>query len=157
MVKKLPANAGDIRDTGSIPGPRRSPGAENDNLGQYSWASLVTQMAKESACNVGDPGSIPRLGTSPREGDGFPVQYSCLENSMDRGAWRATVPGVAKSRYDWVTFTTSFTIQYPCLGKPMNRGAWRAILYALAKGQTWLSKKINSIQWLGYGFNFWCV
>ena len=42
---------------------------------------------KESTCNVGDPGSIPRLGRSPGEGNGNPLQYSCLENSMDRGAW----------------------------------------------------------------------
>ena len=53
---------------------------------------------KESACNVGDLGSIPGLGRSPGEGNGYPVQYSCLENSMDRGAWWATVHGVAKSQ-----------------------------------------------------------
>ena len=50
-----------------------------------------------SACNAGDPGSIPGLGRSPGEGNGNPLQYSCLENPMDRGAWRATVHGVAKS------------------------------------------------------------
>ena len=52
---------------------------------------------KESACNEGDPGLIPGSGRSPGEGNGNPVQYSCLENSMDRGAWRATVHGVEKS------------------------------------------------------------
>ena len=52
---------------------------------------------KESACNVGDLGSIPGLGRSPGGGDGKPLQYSCLENSMDRGTWQATVHGVAKS------------------------------------------------------------
>ena len=52
---------------------------------------------KESACNAGDLGSIPRLGRSPGEGKGNPLQYSCLKNSVDRGAWRATVHGVAKS------------------------------------------------------------
>ena len=57
VVKNLPANAGDIRDAGLIPGPGRSPG----------------------------------------EGNGNPLQYSCLENPMDRGAWRATVRGVAKT------------------------------------------------------------
>ena len=45
---------------------------------------------KESACNVGDPGLIPRSGRSPGEGHGNPLQYSCLENPMDRGAWWAT-------------------------------------------------------------------
>ena len=42
---------------------------------------------KESACSAGDPGSIPGLGRSPGEGNGNPLQYSCLENSMDKGAW----------------------------------------------------------------------
>ena len=45
---------------------------------------------KESACNAGDMGSIPGLGRSPGEGNGNPLQYSCLENSVDRGDWRAT-------------------------------------------------------------------
>ena len=52
---------------------------------------------KESACNAGDMGSIPGLGRSPGEENGNPLQYSCLENSMDRGAWWVTVHGVAKS------------------------------------------------------------
>ena len=51
--------------------------------------------SEESACNVGDLGSIPGSGRSPGEGNGNPLQYSCLENSMDRGAWRATLHGVA--------------------------------------------------------------
>ena len=51
---------------------------------------------KVSAYNVGDPGSIPGLGRSPGEGNGNPLQYSCLENSMDRGAWQATVHRVAR-------------------------------------------------------------
>ena len=53
---------------------------------------------KASACNVGDLGSIPGLGRSPGEGKGNPLQYSCLENPMDRGAWWATVNGVANSQ-----------------------------------------------------------
>ena len=53
---------------------------------------------KESACNVGDQGSIPGLGRSSGEGNGRPLQYACLENPMDRGAWRAIVCGVAKSQ-----------------------------------------------------------
>ena len=52
---------------------------------------------KESACNAGDPGLIPELGRSSGEGNGNPLQYFCLENSMDRGAWWATVHGVTKS------------------------------------------------------------
>ena len=53
---------------------------------------------KESTRNVGDPGSIPGSGRSPGEGNGYPLQYSCLENSMDRGAWWATIYGITKSQ-----------------------------------------------------------
>ena len=52
---------------------------------------------KESTCNAGDTGLIPGSGRSPGEGNGYPLQYSCLENAMDRGAWRAAVHGVPKS------------------------------------------------------------
>ena len=52
---------------------------------------------KESACNAGDPGSIPGLERSPGEGNGTPLQYSCLENPMDGGAWQATVHGIIES------------------------------------------------------------
>ena len=52
---------------------------------------------KASACNAGDLGSIPGSGRSPGEGNGNPLQYSCLEIPMDRGAWQATVQGVAES------------------------------------------------------------
>ena len=52
---------------------------------------------KASASNAGDPGSVPGSGRFPGEGNGNPLQYSCLENLMDRGAWQATVHGVAKS------------------------------------------------------------
>ena len=53
---------------------------------------------KEFACIVGDLGSIPGLRRSPGEGNGNPLQYACLENSMDRGAWQAKVRGVAKNQ-----------------------------------------------------------
>ena len=59
--------------------------------------------SKESAYNAGNPGLIPGFGRSPGEGHGSPLQYSCLENSMDRGACRATVPGVARVRHDSAT------------------------------------------------------
>ena len=62
-------------------------------------ASFSGDLAcKEFACNAGDPGSIPGLGRCPGEGNGNPLQYSCLGNCMDRGAWQATVHGVTKSR-----------------------------------------------------------
>ena len=53
--------------------------------------------SKESTCQAGDVGSIPGLGRSPGEGNGNPLQYSCLETPMDRGAWQVIVYGVAKS------------------------------------------------------------
>ena len=63
----------------------------------FSLASLLAQMVK-SACSVGDTGSIPGLGRFPGEENGNSLQYSCLKNSVGRGAWWATVHGVAKSR-----------------------------------------------------------
>ena len=62
--------------------------------------------SKASAHNVGDLGSIPGLGRSPGEGNGNPLQYSCLENSIDGGAWWATVHGVAKSWTQLSDFTS---------------------------------------------------
>ena len=61
---------------------------------------------KAPACNVGDPDSIPGSGRSPGEGNGNPLQHSCLENPMDRGAWQAIVYGVAKSRTRLSDFMT---------------------------------------------------
>ena len=59
---------------------------------------------KESACSLGDPGSIPRLGRSPGEGNGNLVQYSCLGNPMERESWRAMVHGGHKRvRHDLAT------------------------------------------------------
>ena len=63
---------------------------------------------KASAYNVRDPGSIPGSGRSPGEGNGNPLQYSCLENPMDGGAWLAIVHGVAKSWTQLSNFTFTF-------------------------------------------------
>ena len=57
-----------------------------------------SSVGKESACSAGDMGSIPELGRSPGEGNGNPLQYSCLENLMDRGVWWAVLHGVTKSQ-----------------------------------------------------------
>ena len=62
-----------------------------------AWFPWWLKQYKESTCNAGDLASIPGLGRSPGEGNGYPLQYSCLENSKDGGAWRAAVHGVAKS------------------------------------------------------------
>ena len=61
---------------------------------------------KASACNAGDQGLIPGLGRSPGEGNGNPLQHSCLENPMDGGAWKATVHGVTKSWIRLSEFTS---------------------------------------------------
>ena len=67
-------------------------------MGFSKWLS-----SKESACSAGDPGLIPGLGRSPGEENGNPLQNSCLENPMDRGAWGAIVHGVTKVRHDVAT------------------------------------------------------
>ena len=69
-----------------------------------------SSVGKESTCNAGDPGSIPGLGRSAREGIGYPFQYSCLENPMDRGAWWATVHG---SQSDTTSLSLSAIMGFP--------------------------------------------
>ena len=64
----------------------------------FQWDFPGGSDGKASAYNAGDPGSIPGLGRSPGEGNGNPLQYSCLENPMDGGTWEATVHGVPKSQ-----------------------------------------------------------
>ena len=92
---------------------------ENPRDGGAWWATIygVTQSRTrlkrlsssssssflESACNAGDWGLIPGSGRSPGEGNGNPLQYSCLENPMDRGAWRDTILGVARVGHDLAT------------------------------------------------------
>ena len=82
---------------------------------------------KACAYNVGDLGSIPGLGRSPGEGNGNPLQYSCVENPMDGGAWWAAIHGVAKSRTRLSDFT--FTFHFHALEKEMATHssflAWR--------------------------------
>ena len=72
----------------------------------YYWASLLAQrLFKAFACNVGDLGSIPGSRRTPGEENGNPLQYSCLENPMDGGAWRTIVHGVSKSQMRLNDFT----------------------------------------------------
>ena len=85
------------------PGKPKDTGVGNLSLLQGNFLSqelhwrLLGCHGKESACNVGDPYSIPGLGRSPGEGNGNPLQDSCLENPMDRGACWTTVHSIAKS------------------------------------------------------------
>ena len=71
------------------------------------WVSLVVQMV-ESACGAEDERSIPGSGRSSGEGNGNPLQYSCLENPMGGGAWQATIHGVTKSWTQLSDFTFTF-------------------------------------------------
>ena len=80
--------------------------------------------SKASAHNVGDLGSIPGLGRSPGEGNSNPLQYSCLENPMDGGAWWATVHGVAKSR----TRLSDYLSQSRSLNKGLVKGRFTITL-----------------------------
>ena len=64
----------------------------------HDYHSSGGSEGKESACNVGDLGSVPGLGRSPGEGRGYPLQYSCWRIPCTEGAWQATVHGVAKSQ-----------------------------------------------------------
>ena len=95
---------------------------------EYSWFTVLYQCqgtakwfsfthpgdsnGRESACSAENPGLIPGLERSPGEGNGYPLQYSCLENSMDRGASGAIVHGLQRVGYNWMTFTES---RYPLL------------------------------------------
>ena len=79
----------------------------------YSFSIFpYSSVSKESACYAGDSGSIPGSGKSPGEGNGNPLQYSCLENPMDRGAWQAIVHGIARVRHELVTKPLPFFIKF---------------------------------------------
>ena len=71
---------------------------------------LCSSVGRESACNAGDLGSIPESERSPGEGNGNSLQYSCLEKPMNRGAWWATVSGVARVGHDLATKPPPFVV-----------------------------------------------
>ena len=74
-----------------------------DSKSSISLGFPHNSVGKSSACNAGDLGLIPGLGRSPGEGNGNPLQYSCLENSMDRGSWQATVHRIARGGHNLTT------------------------------------------------------
>ena len=88
---------------------------------------LFSSVGKESNCNAGDQGLIPGSGRFPGDGDGNPLQYSCLENPMDSGAWWATVHGVARIGHDLVT-KPQYLLQRTVvrLGKRLH-SAWHSV------------------------------
>ena len=111
-----------------------------------------SSVGKESACNAGDQGLIPGSGRSPREGNGNPLQYSCLENPVDRGAWSATVHGVTQSWTQLKPLSMRVCIgegngnplQYSCLENPRDRGAWWAAVYGVTQSRTRLKRLSSS-------------
>ena len=109
--------------------------------------ALVVKNVSANAGDAREIGLIPGLGRSPGGGHGNPLQYSCLENPMDRGAWQAAVHGVAKSQTQLSDFTFHFSfscigegngnpLQCSCLENPRDRGAWWAAVHRVAQSQT---------------------
>ena len=78
------------------------------------WASLIAQLIKNLPAMQETPGSIPGSGRSPGEGNGYPLYYSCLENSLDRGAWQAMVHGVANSQTQLKQLNTAHSTLFSC-------------------------------------------
>ena len=105
LVKNLPA----MQKTWDRPLGWEDP-LEEGKATHSKRTSLVAQIVKVSACNVGGPGSIPGWGRSTGEGNGNPFQYSCLENLMDRGDWWAAVHGITESRAQLIYFTFIFSM-----------------------------------------------
>ena len=133
---------------------------EIKKLIQQQLTFHVCLQVKASACNAGDLGSIPGLGRSPGEGNSNPLQYSCLENPMDRGVWWAIVHGVAKSWTQLSDFTFILVhtrhLAYINLFNPPSiptretlslspfyrPGNWGQVVWQLAKGrQLWVVKQ----------------
>ena len=76
---------------------------KQNSVKQLVFNNWKKKKKEESACNAGDLGSIPRLGKSPGEENGNRLQWSCLENPMERAAWQVTVYGATRVGHDWVT------------------------------------------------------
>ena len=94
---------------------------------------------KASAYNAGDPGLIPGLGRSPGEGTGTPLQYSCLGNPRDEGAWQATVYGIPKSRTRLSNFTFTFHMHSKAKQTKMSEfGAEKSYIAGPSKRNGWL-------------------
>ena len=93
---------------------------------------------KASACNAGDPGSIPGWERSPGEGNGNPLQYSCLKNSMDGGAWWAIVVGSQRVGHDWATshsYTKRLWKQNPADFRGWTARSWKGKQREKSKGR----------------------
>ena len=101
-----------ICDSPRYPSGSRQSQIPNSNWVIYIWGFPGGSDGEESACNVGDLGLIPRLGRSPGEGNGNPLQYSCLGNPMDRGACLGYSPPGCKEQHGWASNTFTSYILY---------------------------------------------
>ena len=129
----------------------------------YIYHLPHSSVGKESAWKAGDLSSIPGSGRSPREGNGNPLQYSCLENPMGRGNWRATLHVITGVGHDLVTKPPSYVYPQPfelpshsggegngkplqCsyLENPVDRGAWGAAVYGVTQSRTRLERRSSS-------------
>ena len=125
---------------GSSPGPATKSQCDLEGVSETwikNYRITGDSDGKESACNKRDLGSIPGSRRSPGEGNGYPLHYSCLENPMDRGAWRATVHGFAES-----DMTEQLTLSHFTFIGPSGL-SW------------WLSGKESTCQCRKCGFNPW--
>ena len=118
----------------------------------HEWATKLnfhSLVVKDYAFSAGDPGSIPGLGRSPGEGNGNPLQYYCLENPMDRGAWLATVHGVPRVRHDLATKPDQTTIlawKIPWTDEP---GGLQSMVVTRVRQDYWLNNnKYMVFSWL---------
>ena len=102
------------------------------------WKIFGGSGGKKSSCIAGDLSSIPRLWRSPKEGNSYPFQYSCLENSIHRGAWQATVYGFAKS-WTWLS-DFHFFLSSPFSLEPKYQG-WTRGTWDLSVSSPWLREK----------------
>ena len=131
MPGEKKTHRGNLLTTHSTPSPRRADTEQLLRLGRVhlravpvmpasTWASHVAQMVKKlptKAGNISNPGSIPGSGRSPQEGNGNPLQYSCLENPMDRGACRLQSMGSHRVGHDWSDLARTHT---PCEWDPRS-------------------------------------
>ena len=122
------------------------------------WGFPGGSVVENLPAKAGDMGLIPGFWRCPGEGDGNPLQYSCLENPRDRGAWWAAVCGVAQS-WIWLNrlsmpacigVENGNPFQYSCLENPRDGGAWWAAVYGVAQSWTWL-KRLSMHACIGVG------
>ena len=105
--------------------------------------------SKESACNASDWGSIPGLTRSPREGNGNPLQYSCPENPLDRGAWQITVHGLQSIGHDQTTDTFAFTIKSVIFLVPWrDYRKWKKVLFLTSKELPLTQWSLSPSRWV---------